>query len=311
MKKNKVKNFLIIFIIIIFVIIAVLSKNSDADSSKIVETNQEIAEVSRQTINTTLTASGEVESAKLEKLLLNTSYSYLTMCAEKNEFIKEGSNLLQYTNGKFITAPYDCVIIEYSVPTAKSACTSSDYIYIASLEDLYINININEENINNISKGQNVEIISNYDESKTYQGEISKIESVGTVGNGSTNFSAIVSIVNDGNLKIGMSATCTITIESKENVLAVPIEAIQFEDNERFVNKLTSNGTYEKTIIETGKANENYVEILSGLADGDKVSYETTTITVTNTDKEESGNALTSLFNMGGNKAQGRGGFDR
>lgn len=307
MKKRKIKKILGILIVSVLILFWIFSRTANADTSKIVEKNQQIAEVSRQTINTTFTASGEVESAKLEKLYLNTNYSYLTMCAEKNELIKKDSNLLEYTNGTFITAPYDCVIIEYSVPTAKSSCSSSDYIYIASLEDLYININVNEENINNISKGQKVEIVSNYDESKVYEGEISKIESVGTVGNGSTTFSAIVSIANDGDLKLGMSATCTITINSKENVLAVPIEAVQFENNERYVNKLNSDGTTQKTTVETGSSNENYVEILNGLSDGDEVEYETTTVTVAESENKESNNALTSLFNMGDK----RGGVNR
>lgn len=90
----------------------------------------------------------------MEKLTLNTSYYFLNMCVEEEEFVKKGANLLKYTNGTYLTAPYDCVVMSYSVPTAKDVCTSGNYVYIASLEDLYMDINITEEQINKISIGK-------------------------------------------------------------------------------------------------------------------------------------------------------------
>ena len=75
------------------------------------------------------------------------------MCAEKEEYVEKGDNLLKYTNGTFITAPYNCVILDYSVPNAKSSCTSTNYISTASVENLYMDINIGEEEIDNIAVG--------------------------------------------------------------------------------------------------------------------------------------------------------------
>lgn len=307
MRNLKIKKRVIVCITILMVLWISISKNqSQADTNKIIETNIKQAEVTQQTIITTLTASGEVESSKLEKLYLNTNYSYLTLCADVNEQVKKGENLLKYTNGTYLTAPYDCVIISYSIPKAKSACTSNDYIYISSTEELNMNININEEQINHISVGQEVEIVVGYDEAKVYQGAISKINEIGSYESGVTNFSAIASIKNDGNLRLGMSATCTITIEKLENVIAVPIEAIEIENDKRYVNKITNNGT-EKVEIKTGKANENYVQVLSGLSKGDKIEYETTTITVTQNDEQTQ---KKSLFNFGEKPQNGKkGGF--
>lgn len=307
MRKLKIKKRVIVCLIILMVLWICISKSqSQADTNKIVETNKKQAEVTQQTIATTLTASGEVESSKLEKLYLNTNYSFLTLCAEVNEQVKKGENLLKYTNGTYLVAPYDCVIVSYSIPKAKSACTSNDYIYISSTEELNMNININEEQINNISVGQEVEIVVSYDESKVYQGTISQINEIGTYENGVTNFSAIVSMKNDGNLRLGMSATCKITIEKLENVIAVPIEAVEIEKDKKQVNKITNNGT-EKVEIKTGKANENYVQVLSGLSNGDKIEYETTTIRLTqNAEQTET----KSLFNFGEKKPNSKkGGF--
>lgn len=302
--KKKQRNIIILLGIVIILGIVLCSKNSNADTSKIVENKEQIAEVSNQTIITTLTAPGEVQSANKEKLSLNTNYYFLTMCAEKEEYIKKGSNILMYTNGTYITAPYDCVIMEYSVPTAKAICTSNNYITIASVEDLYMDINIGEDKIDKISEGQEVEITVNYDESKTYKASITKINAIGTRSSGGTKFAAIASLENDGNLKLGMSATCTVTIDKKENLSCLPIEAIEIEDNKKYVNLVDENNNTKRIEIETGVSDANYVEIKSGLSLGDKVKYETTTITVTSENNEKNENPLSSLFNQGGRKGR-------
>lgn len=296
--KNKYRKIIVIGIIIFVIIVgSIFFKSSGAEETKIVETSQKEATVTSQTIITTLTAPGEVQSAIQEKLTLNTGYYYLNMCAEENELVKKGNNLLKYTNGTYLTAPYDCVILEYSVPTTKEICTESNYVYIASTENLYMDINIGEDQIGKISVGQEVEIVANYDESKTYKGTISKINAIGTHSSGRTTFAAIASIENDDSLKLGMSATCTVTIEKSEDLPCLPIEAIQIENNEKYVNLVNENGNTEKIKVETGRSNANYVEIVSGVSLNDVVTYETTTVTVNSTtDSNNSKNALSSLF---------------
>ena len=308
----KKKIFILLITIVIIVTVILIAVKSKEDTSKIIETNEKIAEVSTQSIITTLTAPGEVQSANVEKLTLNTSYYYLTMCAEQGDLVKEGANLLKYSNGTYLVAPYDCVITGYSVPEVKSICTSSNYIEVSSVEDLYMDINIGEDKIDKVTSGQEVDIVVSYDETKEYKGTISKINAIGTRGNGATNFAAIASMKNDGNLKLGMSATCTITLDKHDDLACLPIESIIIEDDKKYVNLINDDETITKTEIETGVADANYVQILSGLSLGDKVKYETTTVTViASEDEEEQTNPLSSMFNMGGGRdsKRDRGGF--
>lgn len=297
MKKKKLIIILLILIIILICFFKFFYKEEEIE--KIVEVTEKTTEVTNRTILTTLTAPGEVNSATSEKISLNTGYYFLTLCAEKEQFVKEGDNLLKYTNGTYITAPYDCVLMEYSVPNAKDICSEDNYIYIVSTEELYMDINIGEEELQKISVGQEVEITVGNDESKTYSGTISKISSIGTSNSGVTKFAAIASLKNDDTLKLGMSATCTITIEKNENLLSLPIEAVEIEDDKKYVNLIGENDEQTRVEVETGKADANYVEIKSGLDEGDKVYYETTTVTISQEDEENTENALTSLFNFG------------
>ena len=296
-RKNKIKVFIIIAIILLVVMFGITSINQDSSSvNKTVITESLEAEATKHDIIETLTAPGEVKSEKEETLKINTKYYYSTICAEENEKVKKGANLLKYSNGTYLKAPYDCVVTSYYVPTVGEICTDSHYIKISSIEDLYLDINIGEEELSQISVGQEVSIVVNYDESKTYTGTITKINETGTYENGNTTFAAIASLKNDNNLKLGMSATCTVTIDKKENCLCVPIEAVTIEENERYVMVKNEDGEEEKRVVETGASDANYVEITSGLSEGEKVVYETETIKVEQTEKSESKNPFSSLF---------------
>lgn len=304
----KNKKTLIIFLIIFIVIFLIIkmTNNSEANSNKIIEKTTKIAKVENQTILATLTAPAEVKSSKTEKIALDTSKYFSTICAEVGEKVKSGGNLLKYSDGTYITAPYDCVILEISTPKTNTICDSENFISISSLEDLYIEINISEEQLNKVAVGQEVQITSNYDEIQNYTGTISKINSIGTYSAGGTYFGAIVNIKNDGTLKLGMSATSTVVIEKNENIPCLPIEAIFTENQEKYVNLVQSNGETKKTKIKTGIADSNYVQILSGVSLGDTVKYETQTVKKVTTTEQK--NNLTQIFTGGKNDFH-KGGF--
>jgi multidrug efflux pump subunit AcrA (membrane-fusion protein) len=63
----------------------------------------------------------------------------------------------------------------------------------------------------------------------------------------------------------------TVTTSSATDVLAVPMEAVQTDENgNAYVTK--SDGT--KVDIEIGRTSGQYTEILSGLNEGDEITYE-------------------------------------
>lgn len=70
-------------------------------------------------------------------------------------------------------------------------------------------------------------------------------------------------------LLVGYSADIDIVLETRENVVRVPTEAVM-EDNEVYrFNRAT--GTLEKVTLETGLRNWNYTEVTDGLKAGDEV----------------------------------------
>ena len=78
-----------------------------------------------------------------------------------------------------------------------------------------------------------------------------------------------------------MLATCKVIIEKAENVVALPVDAIQKnEEAENYVNVVQPDGTTKAVIINTGLSDDYYVEITSGLNVGDRVQITKSSTTV-------------------------------
>jgi RND family efflux transporter MFP subunit len=71
-------------------------------------------------------------------------------------------------------------------------------------------------------------------------------------------------------LKPGMSAQVRIIVNELNDVLMIPIQAVTTEGNRRVCYVKTALGS-EKRIIETGDYNDRFIEVRSGLEEGEKV----------------------------------------
>ena len=298
------KKKIFIILIILFVMLGVfflgrqVGLNEEQESTNIVKTEEK---VSTQTIKKTLTSSGSVASKTTEKVALSTSKYFETMCVEVDDTVSKGDKILKYTDGTYLKASNDCVILSTNLPGTETKATSSNYVEVSYLNKLTIDLSISENEIASIKEGQEVEISLSADEKKTYTGKITKIDSVGTYSTSGTTFSATVEFKNDGSVKLGMSVSCTVILKEEKDVVSVPINAVATNsEGKKYVVKVNSDGTTEETIVETGIANENYVQITSGLTTDDTVQIETEITNDANTSSQSSSNGFGGRGQMGG-----------
>ena len=92
---------------------------------------------------------------------------------------------------------------------------------------------------------------------------------------GVASYDVTLSVPYSEMVKVGMSADGEILIESRKNVVLVPIEAVTEMKNKKMVTVYGKgeSGDDEKTIfpIETGIMDARYYEVVSGLEEGDRV----------------------------------------
>lgn len=303
--KRKTRNKIIKIIVLLLIMIGIFFLGRQSGLTiDVSNTTTNVTEetVSKRTIQKTLTSSGQIETATIEKLVPSTSKYFKTMCVEDDDMIEVGENILEYSDGTYLVAPYNCVIVSHSLADTGNKCTSSHYVEIQSVDNLITTISINENEINEVAEGQEVEIIPTADTSKTYKGTVTKIDSIGTYQASGTIFTATVSFTNDGVLKIGMSVSCSILLKEAKDVITVPINAVQTNHNTKYVVVAKEDGTTQNVDIETGISDDEYVEVIAGLEEGQKVKVTTTTtqsMTRSTTSKE-------SQRGMGGEQTGGR-----
>ncbi len=84
-------------------------------------------------------------------------------------------------------------------------------------------------------------------------------------------YTITIKFKNNGEVRSGMSAGCVITISDRYDVVAVPVQAVQYDEEDRaYVEKVNGN-KIEKVPVETGESDPMNVEIVNGVKIGDKV----------------------------------------
>ena len=153
-----------------------------------------------------INASSQVSSALTENIRLHATYYFQKLLVSKNQIIKKGTKIIQYTNGKYLVAPYDLVITDYKLPSSKKICTTSHYIKVSSVNVLSTSFRVSEEKISAVSLGQKVKVKIPALNDRELDGYVTNITN--TAENG--RFTVTVEFDNDGDIRIGMSVSVSI-----------------------------------------------------------------------------------------------------
>ena len=201
----KIVVIIILIIVLSFMLISFFSNETDYQISQEYAMNNNNQEKTDSSTNT-LQATSEITSGLSENVELHATY-YMSECyVEENQQVKKGEKILKYTNGTYLTAPYDCVITKLNIPDEEGQCTNKHYVGVSSINNLSVKIKVDESKINNFSVGQNAKISVSAVDGKESEGYVTKISS--TANNGK--FTVTIEFENDGNMKIGMTASVEI-----------------------------------------------------------------------------------------------------
>lgn len=300
-KKKKVLIAAAVLALALAVVFTIATRSADGEA-----VTYEEAQAGAVTMEQTLTAAGQIKAAASEEIAFSTSKYFAGMCVEEGDAVRKGQHLISYTDGTYEDAPDDGVVTEINAPETGSAADEDNVLILEYTDELVLEIEVPEDDISKISKGDSAKVTVNADSTKTFNGTISSVKAIsadlletqtdtaeaeeddesgqpegGSAGSGgaasetdaSATYTVAMTLTNDGTLKTGMSGNCTITVSARKSVLAVPIEAVQFDGEQAYV-ELASGGGAVKTEVTTGESDANYVEIAEGLSEGDTVRIE-------------------------------------
>ena len=208
------------------------------------------------------------------------------LIVERQELEDKLEELIAIYRQGAIYAPFSGTIKEVTATDAESeeeeeetedtATETARYISISPDNTMSVSVSVDESDILSVSLGQKAEVTVNSLGEDTHSGTVTEIDRAGTSSSGVTVYTATVSIAKEEGMLSGMSASTTISIEGVENALLIPVDALNRTSSSYFVytgydaESNTLSGMKEVTV---GISNANYVEITSGLSEGDVIYY--------------------------------------
>ncbi len=175
-------------------------------------------------------------------------------------------------DSNIIRAPYDGIVLSSVYKEGQYASPGINAISIIS-DDFIIRADINEIDVVNLQIGQDVYIRLDAYYENEFSGKIINISPISSNVGGVVSYELTVKpeTGNGPELLYGLSASLTITTSGVENVLFVPIQSVYEEDGKSYVDFVAEDGGIEKTEVTTGIFNYDFIEIKSGLNEGDTI----------------------------------------
>lgn len=250
------------------------------------ETQKEQAEFTLQNAKTIYDRTNYLYNigAKSKEDLDNAQYNYDTAQSKLEE---AESNLSETV----IVSPMDGVVIGEPVTDGTMAVQGNSnptvIMRIADLSRKQIFAKVDETDIGSVRVGQKATFTVDAYNGKTFTATVSKISqtdmdnswNISNSSSSSSSSSAAViyySVTLDvddpeGLLMPSMTARVEIETANKDSALAVPLSALKTDKNGIYVIVIKDDGTTENRYVETGIYGDEFVEIINGLSENEKV----------------------------------------
>lgn len=168
-----------------------------------------------------------------------------------------------------LTAPFAGTVNSININAGEEIFATTEVVKIADNGSLEFAAEVDETDIPKVKKGQDAQISLDAFEDENFDSEVLFIntQSIQT-STGATAYEVKLELPKDRGFFLGMSGEGEITVDTKQNVLAIPIEAV-VDDKFVYVRK---NGEFVKKEVTLGISSESDVEITLGLSDGEEVA---------------------------------------
>ncbi len=156
--------------------------------------------------------------------------------------------------------------------TVAAGMNAPTFITIIDLNKLEVNAYVDETDVGKISTNQEALFTVDTFADKDFKGKVTAIYPRAVLQENVVNYITLISIDNsEGKLKPDMTANVTITLKKKKGVLAIPSAAVKREGGKKFVSLVGKDGKTIRREVKTGWKEGNYLEVTSGLREGDVV----------------------------------------
>ena len=241
-----------------------------------------------------ITASASGRIADMNYIAGDTIFSGDRFCTISGESvdnqIENALNTLENAQDKLeayqVSSPISGTVIEKYAKAGDNAGTgssgASSLCIIYDLSYLEMTLSIDELDISKVAVGQSVSVTADAVPGQVYEGIVTKVSVVGSTSGGTTTYPVTIRIAETEGLLPSMNVDAEIYLSGAQGVLAVPNSAVNrgntvliTEDSPSAVNALEQEAPegYVYVSVIVGESDDSYIQVVSGLQEGDTVAY--------------------------------------
>lgn len=175
-----------------------------------------------------------------------------------------------------MVSPANGIINSINMTEGAFASPSMPIYKIINNDQVEIKCAVKEFTVKNLSVGQKVYITGDAFDGFTYEGHIKSIAPVASTSTMPTNSQTTIEVIVDVDsedtlLKSGLNVTCDVVSAESKDTLIIPVTSFsENKDGKVFVYKI-ENEMLKSIPVEIGINSDEYLEIKTGLNDGDKI----------------------------------------
>jgi multidrug efflux pump subunit AcrA (membrane-fusion protein) len=176
-------------------------------------------------------------------------------------------------NSLSLIAPFNGQLTSVNYLPGDAVDNSTPAVTVVDRSQLYIDLSIDESSVVKLNFGDSATIIVESLPTLPITGSVSYINPVGVSNQGVVYYQVRV-VLDQSDPQIMLGATADVTIQAglPQNVLAVPVSAVQNDAQGEFVYRIASDGSSQLVTVVSGQILANDLVIVTGdLAVGDTV----------------------------------------
>ena len=241
------------------------------------------------TISNSMSFSGSISVVNNETMTAEAAATVRKIYVLEGDSVVVGQKLMRLSDGEIFKAGFDGQVNEISVAEGDEVTENASLIQIVDFSNLKVSMRVDEYSVSKVSVGQACRVTVKA-LSQTFDSTITHINRIASSTNSTVYYTVTAEFTGAEQVLPGMQVTVTIPEEEASNAVILNRDALSFgAGNNAYVLMKNAAGEMEQTEVTLGVDNDNYVEIVSGLNEGDTVYVKVET-------SAESAGGLASLF---------------
>ena len=179
-----------------------------------------------------------------------------------------------------LVAPFDSIVASITGNPGETAPAGTNgFITLVDPSAVRIDVTVDEADVAKLAVGKPATITFDALPGRPFRGNVISVAPTGTLSQGVVTYPVSINIDSRNQvLPGGMTASATIIIDEKTNVVAVPLRAVRRAGREQVVDVIGADGKPAPRTVRTGVQNDQLVEITDGLQEGEQIAVQGTTV---------------------------------